>query len=261
MKELNIALVQSGITWHDREANLERFGEIVLSISERTDLVVLPEMFTTGFTMEPSSLAEGMDGIAVTAMKDWSAKSGADITGSLIIHEDGKYFNRMLWVKPGGEIFYYDKRHLFRMGGEHKVYSQGETAVIVELCGWRIMPLVCYDLRFPVWSRNTGLKYDFMVCCANWPSARQYHWDTLLRARAIENQCYVAGVNRTGTDGKGVRYAGGSCLVDFAGNTLCDAGDMETAVIRYTVDPVKLKQYRETFPAWMDAESFSLNRA
>jgi len=232
---------------------------MILPLEGRADLVVLPEMFTTGFSMQPEGLAEDMNGRAVAAMKEWSRRTGANIAGSIIIGEGGNFYNRLVWACPDGSVLTYNKNHLFRMGGEHEVYTHGKTAITVELKGWRIRPCICYDLRFPVWARNTGPGYDLFVCCANWPGARQSHWDILLRARAIENQCYVIGVNRTGTDGKGIVYTGGSAVVDFGGNIITGAGASETAVINSILDMEALTRYRQSFPAWMDADKFALS--
>ncbi len=258
MNNLDVTLIQSHIAWHDIDANLDHFGRAILSLTRQTDLIVLPEMFTTGFTMEPAGIAEEMNGKTVSAMKYWSMTTGADITGSIIVSENGSYMNRLVWAKPHGSIITCDKRHLFRMAGEHEIFTAGSEPVIAELKGWKIMPAICYDLRFPVWLRNNGNRYDMLLICASWPASRQNHWDILLKARAIENQCYVAAVNRTGHDGKGVEYAGGSALIDFPGNLLASAGH-ENAVIHGTCAKESLDDYRRSFPAWMDADSFRLD--
>lgn len=215
-------------------------------------------MFNTGFTMNPSEFSEDMNGITVSFLKRISRGINADITGSIAVYENGFYYNRLLWLKPDGRIFTYDKRHLFRMSGEDKVYSQGTSYFTAEINGWKIRPFICYDLRFPVWTRNVNKEYDLAVFIANWPASREMHWDTLLRARAIENQCYVAGVNRTGVDGNGTAYNGKSAVIDYRGNTILSSENSET------VSSVELKyhdlvKYRESFPAWMDSDSFSLN--
>ncbi|PKL17486.1 MAG: amidohydrolase [Spirochaetae bacterium HGW-Spirochaetae-5] len=257
MKNLRVTLIQSAIEWHNIDSNILHFRSLISDIENKTDLIILPEMFTTGFTMNPVAIAEEMNGEAVSAIKEWSSTSGADITGSIIVKEDNRYYNRLIWVKPDGEIFTYDKRHLFRMAGEEKVYSPGNSHLTVNLHGWRIRPFICYDLRFPVWTRNTGTEYDLALFTANWPAARETHWDTLLRARAIENQCYIAGINRTGIDGNGVNYNGKSSMIDFYGNILFQADEKEciqTMELSYD----ELTGYRESFPAWMDSDRFQL---
>ena len=257
MKNLKVTLVQSAIEWQNIEANLLHFKSLISGIGDTTDLIILPEMFTTGFTMAPEGIAEGMNGKAVSAIKEWSSTSGADITGSIIVKENNRYFNRIIWAKPDGAIFTYDKRHLFRMAGEEKVYSPGDSLLTVNLHGWRIRPFICYDLRFPVWTRNAGTEYDLAVFTASWPAARELHWTTLLHARAIENQCYVAGVNRTGSDGNGVHYNGKTSMIDFYGNTLFQ-GDESECVHTVELSYNDLIHYRKSFPAWMDSDRFEL---
>ncbi len=257
MKNLKVTIIQNAIEWQNIEANLLHLKSLMSDMNNKTDLIILPEMFTTGFTMSPSGVAEEMNGNAVTAIKDWSSTSGADITGSIIVKENNCYYNRLIWVKPDGKIFTYDKRHLFRMGGEDKVYTPGNSHLTVNLNGWRIRPFICYDLRFPVWTRNTGMEYDLAVFTANWPAARDLHWETLLRARAIENQCYVAGVNRTGRDGNGTDYNGKSSLIDFYGKTLFQGNENE-CVHTVELSHDNLMNYRKSFPAWMDTDRFDL---
>ncbi len=257
MRNLRVTLVQADLAWHNAEKNLARFDELLRSVeSGSADLIVLPEMFTTGFTMEPHGLAEEMSGRTVARMLQWARERGADIAGGVIIGEDGKYYNRLVWARPGGDVLTYDKRHLFRMAGEEKVYTAGDKNITVELKGWRIRPFICYDLRFPMWTRNSGKEYDVAVFTANWPAKRSYHWKALLRARAIENQCYVIGLNRIGTDGKGISYTGDSTVIDYAGNILFEKGPEEclhTVELQYE----GLIHYRESFPAWMDADPFT----
>ena len=208
-RDLNITLVQSDLHWHDQDVNRDMFSQKIESLSEDTDLIILPEMFTTGFTMEAEQYAEEMDGATLQWMKKMSHKTQAVITGSIIIKEGGSYFNRLIWMRSDGTYDTYDKRHLFAMAGEHEHYTAGQSRLIIDIEGWRICPLVCYDLRFPVWARNND-EYDVLIYTANWPSMRAAHWNKLLVARAIENQSYVAGVNRVGTDGKGYPYDGDS---------------------------------------------------
>ncbi len=257
MRDLTVALIQAGIAWHDPGENLSRFDDLMRSMRGPVDLVVLPEMFTTGFTMMPGEVAEGMDGPSVGKMREWARATGADIAGSLAIVEGGGYYNRLVWARPDGRIEFYDKRHLFRMAGEDRVYRPGGGTATVELKGWKLRPFICYDLRFPAWTRNGGLEYDAALFVANWPDKRSHHWKTLLSARAIENQSYVIGVNRIGTDGNGVAYSGNSTVLDFEGNVMVDMGNSECIrTVELSIDD--LKEYRESFPAWKDADSITL---
>ncbi len=258
MVNLKLTVIQSDIHWHTPVENVAMFESLIHTINDDTDIVLLPEMFTTGFTMEPGHLAENMEGITVAAMKKWSRELKSSVAGSLIIEENGLFFNRLVAVTPDGEIFTCDKRHLFRMAGEQKIYTAGKDTITMNIKGWKVRPFICYDLRFPVWSRNIGNEYDLAFYCANWPAARAFHWDTLLRARAIENQCYVAGINRTGIDGKGVKYNGDSCIIGFSGETIFSAGrsvSVHTTELSYSA----LQDYRRNFPAWMDADQFRIN--
>ncbi len=257
MKNLTVTIVQPDTAWHNVDKNLELLESMIKRNSAVSDLIVLPEMFSTGFTMTPADSSEQMDGRSLKFLLRTAHDLNADITGSIAISENGNYYNRVVWVKPGGEIFTYDKRHLFRMSGEEKIYTGGNSHLTVELKGWKIRPFVCYDLRFPVWTRNPVKEYDLAIFISNWPAARSYHWDTLLRARAIENQCYVAGVNRTGTDGNGVSYSGMSSVINFRGEVLFQGDDSEyvkTVSLSYT----DLAAYRESFPAWKDSDDFEI---
>jgi omega-amidase len=257
MQDLKITMVQASLTWHDAEANLARFDGIIGSLTDKTDLVVLPEMFTTGFTMQARENAEEMSGPTVARLLEWARQTEADVAGSIIIRESGRYYNRLVWARPDGGIVTYDKRHLFRMAGEQEVYSAGDKKILIELKGWKLRPFICYDLRFPVWSRNVNNEYDVAVFAANWPGQRAQHWNALLTARAIENQCYVIGVNRVGMDGNGISYSGGSIAVDFEGKAVLEIKDEEcvrTAVLSYD----KLEEYRRSFPAWKDADGFTM---
>ncbi len=257
MRNLRITLVQAGIAWHDAGKNLERFDAVIRGIDGPTDCIILPEMFTTGFTMRPAEIAEEMSGPSVERMRRWADLRGADVAGSLVIREGARFYNRLVWARPGGDIVTYDKRHLFRMAGEDGVYSAGDAVVTVDLGGWKVRPFICYDLRFPVWTRNPGCAYDAAVFVASWPAQRASHWKALLRARAVENQCYVAGVNRVGTDGNGVSYAGDSCVIDCAGNGVIDMGG-EEGVRTVELSRAALREYRASFPAWKDADPFRL---
>ncbi len=254
MSELKISLIQSNIHWEQPQKNRELFQKKVLTLSGQTDLIVLPEMFSTGFTMNVQQFAETMQGATVTWLKEMAALTNADMVGSVIIREKENFFNRLIWAKPDGQIFYYDKRHLFRMAGEDKVFSAGNKRIIVELKNWKILPLTCYDLRFPVWSRNKQNEFDLIVYIANWPERRIGHWDILLKARAVENQCYVAGVNRVGKDGNGIEHTGQSAIVDFLGKKLCALGDEQ--IITNPLPLTLLQNFRKNFPVWKDADAF-----
>ncbi len=252
MPDLTLTLVQSELVWEHRKANLERFEERLQPLAGATDLVILPEMFSTGFTMNAAPLAETMQGPTLNWMYNLARQLAADIAGSAIIRENGELYNRLLWVKPDGRHFTYDKRHLFRMSGEHKVYAAGRERLTVTVKDWRVRPFICYDLRFPAWCRNRGLAYDLALFVANWPAARARHWRALLRARAIENQCCVVGVNRVGTDGNGLDYRGDSTVIDAQGEVRYHCEDRED-VFTTTLVHEDLESYREAFPAWKDA--------
>ncbi len=259
MRDLTVTLVQANLAWQNPAQNRERFQQKLQALTETTDLIVLPEMFTTGFTMEASTLAETMDGPTIAWLKEQAFSKKCDIVGSLIVTEQERYFNRFVWVKPDGTLFYYDKRHLFRMAGEHRVYSAGDRLITVELHGWKIRPFVCYDLRFPVWSRNVNLAYDLAIYVANWPQRRTSAWRVLLQARAAENQSFVVGVNRVGTDGLGIDYPGASMAVDPVGNVIKVLSEKEE-VVTVSLSYEQLKRFREKFPAWKDADQFSIVR-
>ncbi len=257
MQNLRLTIIQSDIIWHSASDNIAMIESLIRGLKGGSDLILLPEMFSTGFTMNTEKFAEDMDGETVSAMREWSRGLNVHAAGSLIIKEKGMFFNRVVVTSPDGSAFVYDKRHLFRMGGEDKKYTSGKETLTVDIKGWRVRPFICYDLRFPVWSRNTSDRYDLAFYCANWPAVRMSHWDTLLRARAIENQCYVAGINRTGIDGSGIEYNGGSCVIGFRGEEIFSAGtepSVKTVEIEY--DP--LAGYRKEFPAWMDADDFRI---
>lgn len=256
MRDLNVTLVQQPLAWQDASANRARFATLLAPLAGRTDLVVLPEMFTTGFSMQAADLAEDMGGPTVEWLRSTAARLGAVVAGSAIVDDHG-YRNRLLWARPDGTLAAYDKRHLFRMAREHEHYAAGEHRVVVELHGWRVLPLVCYDLRFPVWSRNRG-DYDLALYVANWPSARRHAWSTLLRARAIENLAYVVGVNRVGPDGAGVEYSGDSVALDPLGESLAELGSVP-AVTQVTLSAAALARHRERFPAHLDADGFRLD--
>lgn len=261
---LRVSLVQGDTRWHDAEANRVYYGDRVRALRGQSDLIVLPETFTSGFTNETLGNAETMEGESLRWLAALAAEVGGVITGSLVTRIGEKCVNRLVWMRPDGSFELYDKRHLFRMAGEHERYAAGAQRLIVELKGWRICPLVCYDLRFPVWIRNRyGMSiaerfdYDLVIFVANWPSARRYAWQTLLRARAIENLSYCIGVNRVGTDGNGLHYAGDSAVLDFLGQPVVELGASELSVTA-TLDASALAAHRTRFPAWMDADRFEL---
>ena len=255
--DLQLALIQTSLVWQDAAANREHFARL-LEQARGADLIVLPEMFSTGFSMDSAALAEPEDGPTSQWLRQQAQDLGAVVCGSLIIQAaDGSYRNRLLWARPDGSLAHYDKRHLFRMAGEHKHYSAGEQQVVLELKGWRVRPLICYDLRFPVWSRDAG-GTDLLLYTANWPAERRHHWNRLLPARAIENLCYVAAVNRVGEDGKGHAYSGDSQVLDFQGESLLAAQDVD-GVFHVSLSAAELAAYRQRFPAHLDADSFSLN--
>ena len=258
MSTLIITGIQSSLQWEDKEANLQMFEEKIFSISQPTEIVVLPEMFSTGFSMQPKKLAETMDGETVEWMKRIAAKKKIILTGSVIIEEDRNFYNRLVWVLPNGQIGYYDKRHLFAYGDEDQHYTAGKKRLIASVKGWKINLMVCYDLRFPVWSRQQGdFEYDVLIYVANWPERRVLAWTSLLRARAIENQSYVIGVNRTGDDGNKIPYTGESMAVDPMGEILYHKNDEED-VFTVTLDKSHLEKTREKFPFWKDADRFKI---
>jgi len=253
---LRVTLVQTELAWQDPASNRRRLATHFRGLVGHTDLVVLPEMFSTGFSMDAATLAEDMDGPTVGWMREEAAALGCVITGSLIVRDGGRCYNRLVWARPDGTLDHYDKRHLFRIANEHEHYAPGARRVVLDVKGWRVCPLVCYDLRFPVWSRNRD-DYDLLLYVANWPQRRAAAWAALLRARAIENLCYVVGVNRIGRDGNGASYLGDSVAVDFLGQPLSSEGGgdrVETAVL----DLESLRAFRASFPAHLDADRFEL---
>ena len=255
---MKITLVQSNLEWQQAEANREILAGMLAQSVAETDLIVLPEMFTSAFSVGSGAVPEAWPGESVDWMQAVAANFDAAVCGSIAVLEDGERFNRLVFVSPEGGLAYYDKRHLFRMLGEDKRYTAGTERAVLSWRGWRILPLICYDLRFPVWSRNTpDLAYDLLLYVANWPGARNYHWQTLLKARAIENLAYVAGVNRIGQDGNGIAYIGHSMLINPAGEVLLDAEE-SAGTFTLTIDRPALEHYRESFPAYLDADEFEL---
>lgn len=255
--QLHVTLIQTDIVWEDKPANLAHYEDIIKGITGPRHVVVLPEMFSTGFTMSPETLAEPMTGDTVRWMIRMAATNRCILTGSLIIEDKGAYYNRMLWVQPDGQIHHYDKRHLFGYANEDKHYTHGEARTIVQVNGWRINLMVCYDLRFPVWARNGNEAYDVLLYVANWPDRRALAWKTLLQARAIENQCYVVGVNRVGTDAKGLNYSGDSSVYGPLGEQMWQHSNTE-AVHTVTLDMETLQQTRTNLPFLKDADNFLL---
>lgn len=256
-ENLHITAIQTSLFWESPEKNRQHFNSI-LSTIDNTDVIVLPEMFTTGFTMNTANVFEEMDGVSVEWIKQKAKEKNACITGSLIIKENNSYYNRMIWAEPDGKVSCYDKRHLFRMAEEHQSFSGGKERVIVNYKGWRILLQVCYDLRFPVFSRNKN-DYDIAIYVANWPMARNSAWKTLLQARAIENLSYVIGVNRIGEDGKSIPYSGDSAIIDFKGNYIQQAKAQEEAIISAQLSHQELVDFREKFPAHLDADNFTIH--
>lgn len=257
MDLLRISLVQYDVVWESPVSNRKKLDLLLEPLQGITDVVLLPEMFTTGFSMNAGELAESMSDETVGWMKTKAAFLGAALAGSLIIRENNHCFNRFLFVTPSGEITTYDKKHLFSMGAENQYFTGGSEQVILDYLGWRIAPFICYDLRFPVWCR-TGLGADLMLFTANWPDARKNVWQILTKARALENQVYVAAVNRTGTDGSGIFYSGESRLVDPKGNLLVDLENTADCIRTFTVSKSELDRFRKKFPVWKDRDSFEI---
>jgi len=263
--DLRISLVQGDTRWHDPAGNRAYYGALLAPLAGKTDLVILPETFTSGFSNEAIDKAEGMDGPTVAWIREQAVLLGAAVTGSVQLRVGQGVYNRLLWATPDGKLQHYDKRHLFRYGNEHLRYAAGNERLSVEWKGWRINPQVCYDLRFPVFCRNRfdverpgDLDFDLQIFVANWPSARAYPWRTLLRARAIENLCFVAAVNRVGVDGNDLHYAGDSAVIDFLGQPQVEVREVEQ-VVTTTISAAALAAHRARFPAMLDADAFTLD--
>ena len=267
MSSLTITTIQTNLIWEDKEANLRLLEKKILSLPDPVEVVVLPEMFGTGFSMRPEFFAESMDGLTISWMSTIAARKRIILSGSLIIREGDDYFNRLVWMQPDGVFGYYDKRHRFAYAGEDQRYTAGCKRLVTSVKGWRVLPLVCYDLRFPVWSRQTpsitdhgidgNLEYDLLLYVANWPQRRSHAWKTLLQARAIENQCFVAGVNRIGNDGNGIYHSGDTLIIGPLGEILYDAADREE-VFSLTLQKETLTGVRQHFPFWRDADHFTI---
>jgi omega-amidase len=257
MSSLTITIVQANLHWENKAANLAMFTSKIAGIKEKTEIIILPEMFSTGFSMKAEMLAETMGGETVAWMKRTASEKKAVITGSIIAEENGKYFNRLLWMLPNGEYGYYDKRHLFAFGHEDNHYSPGHKRLIASVKGWKINLLVCYDLRFPVWARQSSGEdeYDVLIYVANWPQRRIHAWKSLLVARAIENQCFVAAVNRVGDDGNAIHYSGDSMIIDPLGEILYQKSNEED-IFTLSLHKEKLEEVRNKFPFLRDADNF-----
>lgn len=253
---MKIALIQSSLSWENPKANRNHFEEQINAISEKIDLIVLPEMFSTGFTMNPEAVFETMEGETIQWLQSLAKAKNSAITGSLVIKENGNFYNRLVFVFPSGEIQFYDKRHLFSLAGEEKIYTSGKEKLIVEYLGWKICPLVCYDLRFPVFARNVE-DYDLLIYVANWPKARIQAWDILLKARSVENLCYTIGMNRTGSDNNNLEYNGHSQAVDFMGNYVLEPQETEGVFI-VELNKEQLLETRKKLGFLGDRDSFEL---
>ena len=252
---LKIAAIQANLFWEDQDANLRFFKETIAKLSSDTELVVLPEMFSTGFTMNPEKIAEKMDGKTVVWMNDVAKEKGISIVGSIVIEEHGNYYNRAVFVYPSGEFMTYDKRHSFGLAGEDEKYTSGDKRLIVEYKGWKIFPLICYDLRFPVWSRYDN---DLVLFMANWPKPRIQAWDSLLKARAIENMSYCVGVNRVGEDANGYEYIGHTTVFDFLGNQIAETKESEVGYLECTLVKSKLNEARKKLNFLNDRDQFEI---
>lgn len=254
---LRVSLLQTDIKWEDKPYNLQNVKRQISHLAGKTDLVVLPEMFSTGFSMNSHLLAETNDENTILSLSAWAKEYDAAICGSFIASDSSHHFNRGFIITPE-ENHFYDKRHLFRLGDETKYFSAGDNHCIIEHKGFKICLLICYDLRFPVWARNVDNEYDLLIYCANWPQSRMNVWNTLLQARAIENLSYVCGVNRVGKDGMNINYNGQSCIIDFKGNKILSMDDPVESTETVSISKKELNKFREKFPVWKDADKFTL---
>lgn len=257
MSTLTLALVQSALHWLDKDANLAHFSKQLENVSDAVDIIILPETFATGFAIN-LDCAEPEQGDVLQWLKNTAKQKNAIVAGSVLVAQGNKKANRFYWVWPSGEVKFYDKRHLFCLGNEGEFVTAGQQREIFTVNGFRILPQVCYDLRFPVFQRNVN-DYDVMINVANWPAARRHVWDTLLKARAMENLCYVAGVNRINDDGNGIAHNGGTAIYDFKGDTLAALDDDKPGIIIHTLEKTPLEQFRQAFPAHLDADQFQLS--
>jgi len=258
---LRISMIQSHIIWEDVEENICYYGELLRRIRGKADIAVLPELFTTGLSMRAKELSEPDYGKTVTSIKKYAKDYNVAITGSFMATDEDtqKYYNRAFFITPEGDEYYYNKRHLFSMAGEDKCFSPGSERLIVNYHGWNICLMVCYDLRFPVWSRNVGNEYDLLIYVANWAESRKKVWKTLLQARAIENMCYVCGVNRIGVDAREFKYHGGSAIYSFKGKKMYGAKEQDELTLTGSISLEELNNFRQKFPAWKDADKYTLN--
>ena len=256
--DISITTIQTDLHWENKEVNCELFSKAIQQASEKSSIIILPEMFTTGFSMNTKNMAEEMDGPSVKWMKAKAKNIQKHIVGSLIIKENHNYFNRLIVACPDGVIQHYDKKHLFSYANENQHYSPGDQELILNIKGVKIAFFICYDLRFPVWCRNSKLKYDIAMYIANWPEKRKNHWTALLQARAIENQSYVVGVNRIGCDGKGIYYSGDSAIYNYLGEKISTTESNKYAVENISLNINSLKEYRAKFPAHLDADDFKI---
>ncbi|RYY36343.1 MAG: amidohydrolase [Sphingobacteriaceae bacterium] len=257
MDNLKVTVFQGYLFWENVDKNLQNITLRLSAIREKTDLIILPEMFNTGFTMNAAALAETMDGKTIQWLKDTARKYDCVVTGSIIVKENDNFYNRLIWMRPDGTHEQYDKRHLFALGKEHETYTPGTKKLIVELKGWKVCPVVCYDLRFPVWLRNVNAEYDLLLVVANWPERRALHWRTLIPARAVENQSYVIGVNRVGHDGNQVYHSGDSTCIDPNGKVIYYKRDEED-MYTFTIVAQELDLARRAMPFLKDADDFKL---
>jgi omega-amidase len=256
MNNLNVSILQYDIAWKDNDANLRYIIQKMPELPTNTDVLILPEMFNTGVTTDVEEVHETMWGVCITTLKSEAHRFNIAICGSILIQEENKFYNRFVFITPEGEMFQYDKRHLFNLGGEHLVCERGTDNIVFEYKGWRIKPQICYDLRFPVWSRNSE-KYDLLIYVSNWPKSRGFAYTSLLKARAIENQSYLCACNRIGTDGNKIVYNGSSCVIDAKGDTLGDAEEKEL-LLNVSLSKEELIKFRERFPVLEDRDDFEI---
>lgn len=262
MQNLTISIIQSQLHWENEAENLNMFAQKINSITEPTELIILPEMFSTGFSMNPKKFATTTNGKVIRWMQKTAQQKKVVLTGSVMFEENKQYYNRLIWMLPTGDYGYYNKRHLFAYAQEHQHYTPGTKRLIAQVKGWKILLLICYDLRFPVWSRQQSFQsgtpeFDAIIYVANWPERRNTAWKTLLQARAIENQCYVIGVNRVGEDGNGVYHSGDSCIINPLGDVLFTKAHDE-AIFTTTLDKTFLEEIRTKLPFWKDGDNFSI---
>lgn len=258
MLQLRISIVQTDIVWENKQENLRLFHEKLQTLRGTTEIVVLPEMFSTGFSMNSRELAEPISGPTLSTLRKWATEFQFAITGSYIASDIGNYYNRAFFLTPEGNEYFYDKRHLFRMGKEAEHFTTGNQRIVIPYLGWNICLQICYDLRFPVWSRNRNNEYDLLIYVASWPAPRRLVWDTLLQARALENMCYVCGVNRIGIDGNQLVYNGGSILYSAKGEILSSIPDNQAGIATSSINLDSLRYFRKKFPVWKDADNFSI---